>query len=126
MKNNRDFENVMFNAAGREHEKFIYNDAAFLLIIAIADDALFEYKMLNDLQMQEIPVSENKLSLRFKKLTLDQSILHNCTKAKRVTDEFMFRFAFTDIFDSTLRNAEYFCATSIHAIHCQLNKKVDK
>jgi hypothetical protein len=34
--------------------------------------------------------------------------------------------AFTDIFGSTLRNAGYFCATSIHAIRRQLGKKVDE
>jgi hypothetical protein len=39
----------MFNIVGREHEKFIYNDVAFLLVMAIADSALFRYKTLNDL-----------------------------------------------------------------------------
>ena len=48
VKNNRDPENVVFNTAGREHEKFIYNDA-FLLVMAIADGALFGYETLDDL-----------------------------------------------------------------------------
>jgi hypothetical protein len=64
VKNNRDPENVVFNTAGREHEKFIYNDAAFLLVMAIADGALFGYETLDDLQMQEIPEGENELPLR--------------------------------------------------------------
>lgn len=29
-----------FGAAGKDHEKFFYNDAGFLLAMAIADDAL--------------------------------------------------------------------------------------
>jgi hypothetical protein len=33
----------------KEHEKFIYNDVAFLLVLAIADGALFRYKTLDDL-----------------------------------------------------------------------------
>lgn len=51
VKNNRDPENIVFNAAGKEHKKFIYNNAIFLLIIIIADSTLFRYKTLGDLQM---------------------------------------------------------------------------
>jgi hypothetical protein len=49
MKNNRDPENVVFNIAGREYKKFIYNNIAFLLVIAITDSALFRYKTLDNL-----------------------------------------------------------------------------
>lgn len=126
VKNNRDPENVVFNTAGREHEKFIYNDAAFLLVMAIADGALFGYETLDDLQKQEIPVGENELPLRFKESALNQPILRKCTKAKGVTDEPMPRFAFVDIFRTILILAGYFCATSIHTIRRQLGKKVDE
>lgn len=61
VKNNRDLDNIVFNTAGREHDKFIYNDAAFLLIMVIADGALFGYETLDDLQMREIPLGENEL-----------------------------------------------------------------
>ena len=84
------------------------------------------YETLDDLQMQEIPEGENELPLRFKESALNQPILRKCTKAKGVTDEPMPRSAFTAIFGSTLRNAGYFCATSIHAIRRQLGKKVDE
>jgi hypothetical protein len=49
VKNNRDLKNIVFNIVGKEHEKFIYNDAAFLLVLAIADGALFRYETLDDL-----------------------------------------------------------------------------
>ena len=55
----------MFGAAGKEHEKFIYNDAVFLLTMVITDGALFGYNTLNDVQRQEIPAGENELILRF-------------------------------------------------------------
>jgi Protein of unknown function (DUF3435) len=126
IKNNCNPENVVLNLAGREHERFIYNDAAFLLIMAIADGVLFKYEMLNDLQMQEIPVGNNELPLRFKESALDQPILRKCSKAKEVTDEPMPRSGFTSIFGSILRNAGYFYATSIYAIRRQLDKKVDE
>jgi hypothetical protein len=37
VKNNRDPKNIVLRAAGKEHEKFIYNDAVFLLSMAVAD-----------------------------------------------------------------------------------------
>ncbi|MCJ1426427.1 hypothetical protein MMC29_004330 [Sticta canariensis] len=126
VKNNRDPENVVFNTAGREHEKFVYNDAAFLLVMAIADGALFGYETLDDLRAQEIPVGENELPLRFKESALNQPILRKCTMAKGVTDEPMPKAAFTEIYGSTMRNAGYLCGTSIHAIRRQLGKKVDE
>ena len=125
VKNNRDPENVVFNTAGREHEKFIYNDAAFLLVMAIADGALFGFETLDNLQKQEIPVGENELPLRFEESALNQPILRKCTKAKGVMDEPMPRFAFVAIFRTILRIAGYLCATSIHAIRRNLGKEVD-
>ncbi|KAL8934961.1 MAG: hypothetical protein Q9211_004956 [Gyalolechia sp. 1 TL-2023] len=104
-----------------EHEKFIYNDAAFLLVMG----ALFGYETLDDLQKQQIPVGENELPLRFKESALNQPILRKCTKAKGVTDEPMPRFAFVAIFGAILRTAGYLCATSIHAIRHNLGKEVD-
>jgi hypothetical protein len=49
MKNNRDLENIMFNIISKKYEKFIYNDATFLLVLAIANSALFRYETLDDL-----------------------------------------------------------------------------
>jgi hypothetical protein len=49
MKNNRDPENVVFNTAGREYKKFIYNNIVFLLVMAITNSALFRYETLNNL-----------------------------------------------------------------------------
>lgn len=46
--------------------------------------------------------------------------------AHSVTDEPMPKSAFTEIFHTTLHNAGYMCATSIHAIRRQLGKKVDE
>jgi hypothetical protein len=40
----------VFNSAGKEHGKFIHNDAAFLLVMAIPDGALLGYETLDDLQ----------------------------------------------------------------------------
>jgi hypothetical protein len=81
VKNNRDPENIVFGTAGREHDLFIYDDTAFLLSMAIADQALFGYETLADLQQQEIPAGENELILRFKESVFDKLILRKCTKA---------------------------------------------
>lgn len=116
----------MFSSPDKEHEKFVYNDLAFLLVRAIADDILFRFETLDDLQRQEIPDGENELILRFKESALTLPILHKCSKADAATNEPMFRAVFTDIFGSTLSNTRYFCATSIHAIRRQLGKKVNE
>ena len=83
VKNNRDPESIVFGSAGRGHEKFIYNDAAFLLAMAVTDGAIFGFESLDDLQMQEIPVGEEQLVLWFKESVLNQPILRRCTKAGR-------------------------------------------
>lgn len=126
VKNNRDPENIVFGTAGREHDRFIYDDSAFLLTMAMADKALFGYETFADLQEQEIPPGENELVLRFKEAMLDKPILRKCTKASGVTDEPMPRSAFSDILRNTFRNAGYLCTTSVHAIRRQLGKKVDE
>ena len=116
VKNNRDPENIVFGTAGHEHDRFIYDDSAFLLTMAMADKALFGYETSADLQEQEIPLGENELVLRFKESMLDKPILRKCTKASGVTDEPMPRSAFSDILRNTFRNAGYLCTTSVHAI----------
>ena len=114
-----------FGAAGSEHEKFIYNDAGFLLIMAIADNALYGLKSLDDVQGMEIPPGENELNLRYNDKALDRPILRKCTKADGVTDEPLTKEAFLNIHRSTLRNAGYVCGASIHTIRRGLGKKVD-
>ena len=126
MKNNYDPKNIVFGVTDKEHEKFVYNDAAFLLAMVVADGALFGYKTLNDVCRQEIPAGENELILRYKEFALKQPILRKCTKANGVTKEPMPKSAFTNIFGSTLRNLGYFCAISIHVIRRQLGKKIDE
>jgi hypothetical protein len=49
VKNQRHPENIVFGSAGREHKKFISNDAAFLLVMAIGDSALVGFETLDDL-----------------------------------------------------------------------------
>ena len=84
-KNNRDPENIVFGTAGREHDKFIYDDAAFLFNMAMVDRALFGYETFADLREQEIPAGQNELVLRFRASVLDKPNLRKCTKAEGVT-----------------------------------------
>lgn len=46
VKNNRDPENIVFGTALQEQDKFKYDDAAFLLAMAIADKGLFSFSTL--------------------------------------------------------------------------------
>ena len=49
--------------------------------MAIADDALFGYKSLEDVRAQEIPSGQDELVLRFKDSALERPILRKCRKA---------------------------------------------
>ena len=55
----------MFGTAGREYDKFIYDDAAFLLNMAMVNGALFGYSTFADLREQQIPDGQDELVLRF-------------------------------------------------------------
>lgn len=126
VKNNRDPENVVFGTVLQEQNKFIFDDVSCLLIMAFADKSLFGLNTLADLQEQQIPEGHDELVLRWRDSVLNQPILHKCTKARRVNDEPMPRSAFSQIFQSTLLNAGYFCAASVHSIRRQLGLKVDE
>ena len=126
VKNNRDPKNVVFCTAGREHDKFIYDTAAFFLDLAMVDRALFVYEISTDLREQEVPAGQKQLILRFRESILDKPILYKCTRADGVIDEPIPKSAFTDILRSNFRNAGYLYTTLIHAIRWQLGKKVDE
>ena len=126
VKNNRDPENIVFGTVLHEHDKFVYDDVSFLLVMAFADKALFGFATLAELQQQQIPRGQNELVLRWKDEALDKPILRKCTKAGGVADEPMPRTAFSQIFQSTLRNAGYFCTASVHSIRRGIGKKVDQ
>jgi Protein of unknown function (DUF3435) len=114
-----------FRAAAKEHEKLFYNDAGFLLAMAVADDALLGYDSLEDVRRQEIPEVEDELVLRFHDDALERPVLRRCTKTSGVTDDPMPQGAFTNVLKSTLTNAGYLSGPSIHAIRRQLSKGVD-
>ena len=114
-----------FGAAVIDHKRLFYNDAGFLLAMAIADNALFGYKSLEDVRAQEIPPGKGELILRFKDLALKRPILRKCTKTGGVTDDPIPKSSFTAILKSTLTNAGYLYGPLIHAIRRQLGKEID-
>lgn len=72
-----------FGAAAKEHKKLFYNDAGFLLAMAIADDAVFGYESLEDVQAQELPSGQDELVLRFKDSALERPIFRKVHKDRR-------------------------------------------
>ena len=59
----------------KEHERLFYNDAGFLLALAIAHEALFGYETLDDVRKQDIPQGQDELVLSFMSPALERSIL---------------------------------------------------
>jgi hypothetical protein len=102
-----------FGAAVKEHNIFFYNDAGFLLNMAIADGTLFGYKCLDDVRKQEIPAGKDEVILRFHDSTLERPILRKCSSTGGVTDDPMPKSSFTDIFKSTYRRVALFKRTGL-------------
>ena len=82
------------SAAAKEHPKLLYNSTAYFLAMAIADNALFGIKSLDDLQALEIPPGHEELILSFKESALNRPILRKCTKEKDTMEEIMPRSTF--------------------------------
>jgi len=101
----------------------LYNDGALLLAMAIADKALFGFNSMEDLWRQKIPTGEDELPLRWNESVNDLPILRKATINDGVTKERMSKSMFSRIHSSTLRNAGYFCGSSIHSIRRYLGKK---
>ena|SRR5947209_16268758 len=93
--------------------------------MALADNALFGIKSLDDLQAREIPAGEEQLILYFKESTLNQPILRKCTKEKGTLEEKMPESAFRGIFRAVMQKEGYFCGSKIHDVRRGLGKKID-
>ena len=93
--------------------------------MAIADNALFGIKSLDDLQAREIPSGEKELILYFKESALKRSILRKCTKEEGTLEEIMPESAFRGIYRAVVQKEGYFCGSSIHAVRRGLGKKIN-
>ena len=87
-----------YDAAQKEHGKLIYNDVSMLLVLVIADNALFGITSVEDLQEMEISPGQDEQILHFNEKALDEYILKKCTKAEGVIDAPMPKSAFLAIF----------------------------
>jgi hypothetical protein len=76
-----------FGSAEKEHLKLIYNCTAYLLTMAIADNALFGIESLDNLLKLEIPPGKEKLELSFKESALNRPILRICIKVKDIIED---------------------------------------
>lgn len=84
-----------------------------MIPLAFADGALFGFDSLDGLWQQEIPTGETEVDLRWNDSALETKIVR------------MSKSKFLRIFKSTLANAGYPCAASVHQIRRCLGKKVD-
>src|SRR2546423_12303269 len=95
---NHDGAMFSYDAAQKEHGKLIYNDVSMLLVLVIADNALFGITSVEDLQEMEISPGQDEQILHFNEKALDEYILKKCTKAEGVIDAPMPKSAFLAIF----------------------------
>ena len=103
----------------------MFNDAALLLTLAIADKALVGIDTFEDLFDQQTGEGEDFKMLLVRDDAMELPILCSCTEACRVTRAKWPRSSFLQIFKQTLVNAGYFSSASIHQIRRNLGKKLD-
>lgn len=107
-----------------EHPRFFYNEIAFLLALAFADNALVGIRSLVELWDLEFPPFTNKIPLLWTNCAMQKAILRT-VGPNGVTDEPMSRAAFTRILSTTVKNAGYSCSVTVHAIRRNLGHEID-
>jgi hypothetical protein len=115
---------ISFDTTMAEHPRFFYNEIAFLLALAFADEALVGVGSLSELWNLDFPPNTDKIPLLWTEAAMRQPILRTVTRVG-VTDEPMSRAAFSRIFSATVKNAGYSCSVTVHAIRRYLGHEVD-
>lgn len=126
VKNNPDPENIYYASATKENEFLMFNDTAFLLVLAVADGVVRGIDSLEDLWGQSMPEHETHRELGFHEWAQDKYVIRRCTLAGGIDDKPMPKSQFISIFQNTLRSAGYTCGPKVHAIRRALGKKVDE
>ena len=114
VKNNRDPENTTYGASTSQHSVPLFDDTQFLLVMALADKALFG-----------IPEGDDELLLRWNDSTLRSPILRNATMQNGVSEDPLPKKTFDRIFKAVLERSGYFGKATVHAIRRYLGKKVN-
>ncbi|KAI3557141.1 hypothetical protein CABS02_02692 [Colletotrichum abscissum] len=127
VKNNRNPENSKFGTPGQDHPVLRHNVAALLMVLALADRALFGYESLEDLWDQDILSGDAFHVFRWKEDVLDLPIIRGFARDGTDLKKPLTSAVFRKDFQSSLELANYVgVAPSIHQIRRFLGKQIDK
>ncbi|KAK9414184.1 putative C2H2-type domain-containing protein [Seiridium unicorne] len=129
VKGNRDPINKTFAVTGKDHSVLLYSNGALMLILAIADGALFGINSLNDLWQQEIPEGNNEKIYRWNDSWKKIPIARLIDKAGNVSPtKPMSKATFKSIFKDCLQREGYVgegLSRGLHQIRRQVGKRVN-
>jgi hypothetical protein len=93
--------------------------------MAFADNALFGFKLYEDLLEQEILNGYNFVLLKWNKEAEALSILRHITADGIITKELIKRHTFESIFNNAVSNKGYSCPGGMHKVRRFFRKQVD-
>ncbi|KZL81211.1 hypothetical protein CI238_13164 [Colletotrichum incanum] len=127
VKNNRNAENCKYGTPGQDHPVLRHNVAVLLLVLALADKALFGYDSLEDLWEREILDGDDVHVFRWKDEALHIPIIRGFSRDGTDLKKPLTVGVFRKDFRSSLQLADYVdVAPSVHQIRRFLGQQVDK
>ncbi|KAH6617437.1 hypothetical protein F5144DRAFT_586453, partial [Chaetomium tenue] len=117
---------IAHSMTGRQRNKLRYNDGFLLVMMAIADGALFGISSPDDLWQQRIPDGDNETHLLWNDSASTLPIARRIENGK-VSREPMTEKRFRTIFDAVIRGSDYVGITpSVHQIRRETAGKLNK
>ncbi|KAH6614601.1 hypothetical protein B0J18DRAFT_439744 [Chaetomium sp. MPI-SDFR-AT-0129] len=119
-------EDIAHSMTGRQRDKLRYNDGFLLVMMAIADGALFGISSPDDLWKQRIPDGDNETHLLWNDSASTLPIARRIGEGK-VSRAPMTENRFRAIFDAVIRGSDYVGITpSVHQIRRESAGKLNK
>ncbi|KKP01900.1 hypothetical protein THAR02_05976 [Trichoderma harzianum] len=116
VKNNRDPDNIIYSMANETDSRLRYDECSFLLSMAFADNALFDYKSYDELLEQRIPQGDDFVQLQWTKEAESLPVLRHIEADGTITAKPMHRATFERIFNAAVQNEGYLCPGGMHKV----------
>ena len=114
-----------FGSTTGQHSKLTYDDTHQLLVMAVADKALYGVETLYDLRKMKIPVGEQNMILPWKESHENLPVLRQATMEQGVTEKPWAKSAFEKIFRTVAKRSGYVEVPTVRAIRRAVGKMID-
>ena len=114
-----------YNASISQHDKLLYDNIQYLLILVFANKTFWDIDLFEDFWQLSIFSDDNELIFRWIKFVKCLSIQRNATIRQIVSKESLSKNIFDRIVKFVLNFSRYFDIVTIHAIRRYLDKKMN-